>query len=162
MRAVIQRVTSARVTIGDRVTGEIGHGLLVFLGVEREDSAVDVKYVAAKVRELRIFEDEDDVRGPSTELRAGRKRMNRSVVDVAGSVLVVSQFTLAGDVRRGRRPSFDDAAGPEIAQALYEDVVRELRLSGVTVETGEFQAMMRVRLENDGPVTILIDSRRRF
>lgn len=136
------------------MTGEIGHGLLVFVGVERGDGATDVDYMASKVRDLRIFEDEAD--------EQGRKRMNRSVVDVNGSVLVVSQFTLAGDVRRGRRPSFDDAAAPEIAKALYEEVVRALRASGVTVETGEFQAMMRVGLENDGPVTILIDSRRRF
>jgi D-tyrosyl-tRNA(Tyr) deacylase len=154
MRAVVQRVTHARVTAGDRVTGEIGPGLLAFVGVEKDDGVADVDYVATKIRELRIFEDEGD--------DAGRKRMNRSVTEVGGSVLVVSQFTLAGDVRRGRRPSFDAAAPPEIARTLYEDVVRQLRASGVTVATGEFQAMMRVRLENDGPVTILIDSRRRF
>jgi D-aminoacyl-tRNA deacylase len=151
MRAVIQRVTNARVSVGDRVTGEIAAGLLVFLGVEKGDSATDVAYVAGKIRDLRIFEEEPP-----------GKRMNRSVVDTGGSILVVSQFTLAGDVRRGRRPSFDDAAPPELARALYEDVVRELRDSGITVATGEFQAMMRVQLENDGPVTILIDSRRRF
>ena len=154
MRAVIQRVTSARVTVGDRVTGEIGPGLLVFVGVEKNDSADDLAYIVSKVRDVRIFEDEGD--------ETGRKRMNRSVVDVGGSVLVVSQFTLAGDVRRGRRPSFDDAAPPEIARAMYEDVVRQLRASGLNVATGEFQAMMRVRLENDGPVTILVDSRRHF
>jgi D-aminoacyl-tRNA deacylase len=152
MRAVVQRVTNARVSVGDRVTGGIGAGLLVFLGVEKGDSATDVAYVAGKIRDLRIFEDPE----PSG------KRMNRSVVDTGGSILVVSQFTLAGDVRRGRRPSFDDAAPPELARVLYEDVVRELRDSGITIETGEFQAMMRVQLENDGPVTILIDSRRRF
>jgi D-tyrosyl-tRNA(Tyr) deacylase len=151
MRAVVQRVTNARVSVGDRVTGEISAGLLVFLGVEKGDSATDVGYVAGKIRDLRIFEEE-----------ASGKRMNRSVVDTGGSILVVSQFTLAGDVRRGRRPSFDDAAPPELARVLYEDVVRELRDSGITIETGEFQAMMRVQLENDGPVTILIDSRRRF
>ncbi len=154
MRAVVQRVTSACVTVDDRITGEIGRGLLVFVGVEKEDGPADVEYVAAKIRDLRIFEDDGDAEG--------RKRMNRSVVDVGGSVLVVSQFTLAGDVRRGRRPSFDDAAPPEVARPLYETVVRELRTSGLTVATGEFQAMMRVRLENDGPVTILVDSRRRF
>ena len=154
MRAVVQRVTSARVTVDDRVTGEIGPGLLVFVGVEKEDGPADVEYVAAKIRDLRIFEDDGDAQG--------RKRMNRSVADVGGSVLVVSQFTLAGDVRRGRRPSFDDAAPPEVARSLYETVVRELRTSGLEVATGEFQAMMRVRLENDGPVTILMDSRRRF
>ena len=150
----MQRVTSARVTVDDRVTGEIGAGLLVFVGVEKEDGPADVDYVVAKIRDLRIFEDDGDA--------TGRKRMNRSVTDVGGSVLVVSQFTLSGDVRRGRRPSFDDAAPPEVARALYETVVRELRTSGLTVATGEFQAMMRVRLENDGPVTILMDSRRRF
>jgi len=154
MRAVVQRVTSAHVLVGDRVTGEIGVGLLAFVGVEKGDTDADVTYVASKIRDLRIFDDEGDA--------AGRKRMNRSVLDVGGSVLVVSQFTLAGDVRRGRRPSFDDAAPPDAARALYEDVVRELRASGLNVKTGEFQAMMRVRLENDGPVTILIDSRRRF
>jgi D-tyrosyl-tRNA(Tyr) deacylase len=154
MRAVVQRVTSAQVTVGDTVVGVIGPGLLVFVGVEHEDGADDVHYIASKVRDLRIFEDGGD------ENR--RSRMNRSVLDVGGSVLVVSQFTLAADVRRGRRPSFDAAAPPELARERYEDVVRELRGSGLEVQTGEFQAMMRVRLENDGPVTILIDSRRRF
>ena len=154
MRAVVQRVASASVTIGDRVSGAIGRGLLLFVGVEKGDTQRDVDYIVAKTRDLRIFEDEGDAEG--------RKRMNRSVVDVGGSVLVVSQFTLAGDVRRGRRPSFDDAAPPEVARALYETVVRQLRDTGLTVEIGEFQAMMRVQLENDGPVTILIDSRRRF
>ena len=154
MRAVVQRVTHARVTVADRVTGEIAQGLLVFIGVEKHDAVADIEYVVSKVRDLRIFEDEGD--------EHGRKRMNRSVTDIGGSVLVVSQFTLAGDVRRGRRPSFDDAAPPEIAKALYETVVRELRASGLTVATGEFQAMMRVQLENDGPVTILVDSRKRF
>jgi D-tyrosyl-tRNA(Tyr) deacylase len=110
--------------------------------------------MASKVRDLRIFEDDGD--------EAGRRRMNRSVVEIAGSVLVVSQFTLSGDVRRGRRPSFDDAAPPDEARARYEAVVRELRTAGLTVETGEFQAMMQVHLENDGPVTILIDSRKHF
>ena len=154
MRVVVQRVTSARVTVGDRVTGEIGPGLLAFVGVEKSDGAGDVEYVAGKIRDVRIFEDDGD--------EVGRKRMNRSVVDIGGSVLVVSQFTLAADVRRGRRPSFDDAALPDVARTLYEDVVRTLRTSGVSVATGEFQAMMRVQLENDGPVTILIDSRRRL
>jgi D-aminoacyl-tRNA deacylase len=154
MRAVVQRVTHARVTVGDRVTGEIGHGLLVFVGVERGDGPADVEYVASKVRDLRIFEDDGDA--------DGRRRMNRSVVDVGGAVLAVSQFTLAGDVRRGRRPSFDAAAPPDVARALYEDVAATLRRDGLRVETGEFQAMMRVTLENDGPVTILLDSRRRW
>lgn len=134
--------------------GEIAHGLLVFVGVEQEDAAADVEYIAAKVRDLRIFDDEGD--------EHGRTRMNRSVVDVGGGVLVVSQFTLAGDVRRGRRPSFDAAATPDLARAHYDAVVAQLRAAGITVATGEFQAMMRVELVNDGPVTILIDSRRRF
>jgi D-aminoacyl-tRNA deacylase len=154
MRAVVQRVNSARVTVDTRVTGEIGQGLLVFVGVEKGDTDRDIDYVVNKVRELRIFEDDGGT--------DGRKRMNRSVADINGSVLVVSQFTLSGDVRRGRRPSFDDAAPPEIARDYYEIVVRALRESGLNVATGEFQAMMRVELENDGPVTILIDSRRRF
>lgn len=154
MRAVVQRVTNARVTVDTRVTGEIGQGLLVFVGVEKDDNDADLDYIVSKIRDLRIFEDDGDA--------DGRKRMNRSVVDIGGSVLVVSQFTLSGDVRRGRRPSFDAAAAPDIARAYYESVVRKLRDSGLTVATGEFQAMMRVQLENDGPVTILIDSRRRF
>ena len=154
MRAVVQRVTSARVTVDRRVVGEIGAGLLVFLGVEKGDAGQDIEYIVNKVRELRIFDDGGD--------ESGRKRMNRSVADVSGSVLVVSQFTLAGDVRRGRRPSFDAAAAPEIAREYYEIVVARLRESGLIVATGEFQAMMRVQLENDGPVTILIDSRRTF
>jgi D-tyrosyl-tRNA(Tyr) deacylase len=147
-------VTRARVTVDERVTGEIGRGLLVFVGVEKGDGDDDSDYIVSKVRELRIFEDDGD--------ESGRKRMNRSVVDIEGSVLVVSQFTLAADVRRGRRPSFDAAAPPEIARERYESVVRKLRDTGLAVATGEFQAMMRVQLENDGPVTILIDSRRRF
>ena len=154
MRAVVQRVTSARVIVDTRLVGEIGQGLLVFVGVEKGDGAADVSYIASKVRDLRIFEDDGD--------ESGRKRMNRSVVDIAGGVLVVSQFTLSADVRRGRRPSFDSAAPPDEARRLYEDVVRELRTAGLLVATGEFQAMMRVQLENDGPVTILIDSRRLF
>jgi D-tyrosyl-tRNA(Tyr) deacylase len=154
MRAVVQRVTSARVVVGGRVVGEIGPGLLALVGVEKNDEASDLQYIASKIREVRIFDDDGDAEG--------RRRMNRSVVDVGGSVLVVSQFTLAGDVRRGRRPSFDDAAPPDVARRWYEDLVRELRRSGVPTATGEFQAMMSVQLENDGPVTILIDSRRRF
>jgi D-tyrosyl-tRNA(Tyr) deacylase len=154
MRAVVQRVAAARVTVGERVTGEIGNGLLVFVGVEKDDAADDIDYIVSKVHDLRIFEDEGD--------EHGRKRMNRSVADIAGGVLVVSQFTLAADVRRGRRPSFDAAAPPEMARELYEIVVRRLRDTGLLVATGEFQAMMRVYLENDGPVTILLDSRRRF
>jgi D-aminoacyl-tRNA deacylase len=149
LRAVVQRVTSAKVTVGERTTGEIGQGLLVFVGVEQGDGPTDLQYVAAKVRDLRIFQDE-----------AGK--MNRSVLDIKGEVLVVSQFTLSGDARNGRRPSFASAAPPDIARALYEDVVRELQGSGLRVATGEFQAMMQVALVNDGPVTILLDSRKTF
>lgn len=149
MRAVVQRVTSARVTVSERVTGEIAGGLLVLLGVEQGDGPPDVQYIAAKIRDLRIFPDE-----------AGK--MNRSLLDQQGAVLVVSQFTLSGDARNGRRPSFASAAPPEIARALYEEVVRELKDSGLRVETGEFQAMMQVALVNDGPVTILLDSRKTF
>ena len=150
MRAVIQRVTSARVRVGERVTGEIARGLLVLLGVGRGDSIADVRYVASKIRDLRLFEND-----------AG-KPMDRSVTDIGGAVLVVSQFTLYGDVRKGRRPAFDDAAPPADARDLYEALVRELREAHVPVSTGEFQAMMQVELVNDGPVTVLVDSRRQF
>ena len=150
MRAVVQRVTSARVRVGEQITGEIGRGLLVLVAVGQEDSEADVKYVAAKICDIRVFEDESG------------KPMDRSVVDVGGSILVVSQFTLYGDVRKGRRPSFDQAAAPQRARGLYEGLVRELRTTTVPVATGEFQAMMQVELVNDGPVTILIDSRKQF
>jgi D-tyrosyl-tRNA(Tyr) deacylase len=150
MRAVIQRVTSARVRVGERVVGEIARGLLVLLGVGKEDTDADVRYVAGMIRDVRVFEGE-----------AG-KPMDRSVADVSGAVLVVSQFTLYGDVRKGRRPSFDEAASPEVARATYEGVVRELRSAGLVVATGEFQAMMKVELVNDGPVTVLVDSKRQF
>jgi D-tyrosyl-tRNA(Tyr) deacylase len=149
MRAVVQRVSKARAQVGDRVVGEIGRGLLVLVGVAAEDGPADVQYLAGKVRELRVFGDE-----------AGK--MNRSVDECGGAVLVVSQFTLLGDVRKGRRPSFDAAAPPEVAKALYEDLVRQLRADGLTVATGEFQAQMAVELVNDGPVTILLDSRKLF
>ena len=158
MRAVVQRVIEARVRVGDpstplgagRVIGEIGHGLLVLVGIGRADGPDDVAYVAGKIRDARIFEGD-----------AG-KPMDRSVVDVGGAVLLVSQFTLYGDIRKGRRPAFDAAAPPDRARALYEDLVRELRAVPLPVATGEFQAMMRVELVNDGPVTILIDSQRQF
>ena len=149
MRAVVQRVSSAKVTVDDRTVGEVGQGLLVLVGVEQGDGPADVEYIARKIRELRVFEDE-------------ARHLNRSVQDVGGSVLVVSQFTLAGDCRKGRRPSFDEAAPPRIAKPLYEDVVRELQANGLRVATGEFQAMMQVSLVNDGPVTLLLDSRKRF
>ena len=141
-------MTSARVRVGDRVTGEIARGLLIFIGIGRDDSAADAKYVAGKVRDIRVFENDEG------------KPMDRSVVEIGGSVLVVSQFTLYGDVRRGRRPAFDQAAPPEAARALYEELVRELRSAQVPVATGEFQAMMQVELVNDGPATILIDSKK--
>ena len=149
MRAVLQRVSSASVTVDSRQVGAIGAGLLVFVGVEQGDEAADVAFVAGKVRDLRVFEDD-------------RGRLNRSVVEAGGSVLVISQFTLLGDCRRGRRPSFDAAAPPDAARRVYEEVVEQLRRDGLPVETGEFQAMMDVALVNDGPVTLLLDSRRRF
>jgi D-tyrosyl-tRNA(Tyr) deacylase len=150
VRAVVQRVTEARVHIDDRVVGEIGRGVVLLLGISRDDGPQDVAYVVGKVRDIRIFEGD------------GGRNMDRSVADVGGSVLVVSQFTLYGDVRKGRRPAFDAAAPPEHARALYETVVRELRAAQLPVATGEFQTMMRVELVNDGPVTILIDSKRQF
>jgi D-aminoacyl-tRNA deacylase len=149
MRAVVQRVASARVMVDERSVGEIGLGLLVLAGVEQPDGQDDVKYLAGKIRDLRIF---DDTAG----------KMNLSVGDAGGALLVVSQFTLCGDCRRGRRPSFDAAAAPAMAKLLYEDLVRELRASNLKVETGEFQTHMRVELVNDGPVTILLDSQRRW
>jgi D-aminoacyl-tRNA deacylase len=152
MRAVIQRVSSACVTVNETVVGQINRGLLVFIGVEREDGPADVSYIAGKIREVRIFPDAGD----------SARNLNRSVEDVGGSVLVVSQFTLAADCRKGRRPSFDPAAPPEAARPLCDAVVAELRSSGLSVATGEFQAMMQVALVNDGPVTILLDSRKRF
>ena len=146
----MQRVTSARVRVDDRVVAEIGPGLLVLLGIGREDTDADVTYIAAKIRDMRVFEGE------------GRRPMDRSVADVRGSVLVVPQFTLYGDIRKGRRPAFDAAAPAADARALYESVVRELRAAQLPVATGEFQAMMRVELVNDGPVTILVDSKRQL
>lgn len=150
MRAVVQRVTSARVRVGDRVTGEIARGLLVLLGVSTDDTMADVKYMASKLRDIRVFDGEDG------------KPMDRSVLEVGGGVLLVSQFTLYGDIRKGRRPSFDKAAPPEAARVRYEELVRELRGAQVPVSTGEFQAMMHVELVGDGPVTVLVDSTRQF
>jgi D-aminoacyl-tRNA deacylase len=152
MRAVVQRVSSASVTVQNSIIGQIDRGLLVFVGVERGDGPADVQYIAGKIRDLRMFQDADDL----------GQHLNRSVQDVDGAVLVVSQFTLAGDCRKGRRPSFDAAARPDIARPLYEAVVRDLQSNGLTVATGEFQAMMQVALVNDGPVTLLLDSRRQF
>ena len=149
MRAVVQRVSSARVEVGDRTVGEIGSGLVVLVGVSSQDGPADVLYIATKIRELRVFPDADG-------------RMNRSVGQAGGAILVVSQFTLYGDCRKGRRPSFDSAAPPALARALYDEVVRTLRETDLRVETGEFQAMMRVRLVNEGPVTLMLDSDRTF
>ena len=149
MRAVVQRVSRAEVRVGDHVVGRISRGLAVLLGVAKDDGPEDVHYVAGKIRDARVFEGE------------GRP-MDRSVVDVGGAVLVVSQFTLYGDMRKGRRPSFDAAASPDMARSLYEGVVRELRDVPLDVATGEFPATMHVDLVNDGPVTILIDSKRQF
>lgn len=145
MRVVIQRVKQARVEVGGQVTGAIGTGLLVLLGVAKTDSDKDAEYLVEKVLGLRIFPDE-----------AGK--MNRSIRDAGGSLLVVSQFTLYGDCRRGRRPSFDLAAGPEEALRLYQYFVDAARRTGIPVETGTFQAMMQVHLVNDGPVTLVCDS----
>ena len=149
MRAVVQRVISARVRVDGRTTGEIGRGLLVFAGVEKGDGPDDIAYVAGKVNDLRIFEDD-----------AGK--MNVPIGEVGGAVLAVSQFTLCGDCRRGRRPSFDDAESPAAARPLFDGLVNAIRKMNVKVETGEFQAHMEVELVNDGPVTILLDSRRRW
>ncbi len=149
MRAVIQRVTRASVTVDGRVAGEIRAGLLVLLGVSRTDNIESAPYLAEKIANLRIFSDE-----------AGK--MNLSLLDVGGSALVVSQFTLYGDTRGGRRPSYIQAAPPEEASRLYEEFARSMRALGVTVETGVFQAHMQVELVNDGPVTILLDSEKTF
>ena len=149
MRAVVQRVSSAEVRLAGRVTAAIGTGLLVFLGVTGDDGPDDVRYAAEKIAGLRIFADDQG-------------RMNRSVADVGGAVLVVPQFTLYGDARKGRRPSFDRAAPPAVAEALYQGVVRMLVERSLTVETGVFQAKMEIALVNDGPVTILFDSARQF
>jgi D-aminoacyl-tRNA deacylase len=149
MRAVVQRVRRARVTVGGETTGEIGLGLLVLLAVGAGDTRADADYLAEKTIGLRIFED------------AGGK-MNLSVAEVGGAVLVVSQFTLYGDVRRGKRPSFDAAAPPEQARELYEYFVEKVRAAGLRSETGRFQETMQVELVNEGPVTILLDSARAF
>jgi D-aminoacyl-tRNA deacylase len=149
MRAVVQRVTRAKVTVEDQTVGEIGKGLVVLLGVAQDDSEADAEYLAAKIVSLRIFDDEQG-------------KMNLSVKDIDGGMLVVSQFTLYGDVRRGLRPSWIDAAAPEIAEPLYEFFLAQVGklLSGVS--SGSFRRMMQVELVNDGPVTILLDSRKQF
>jgi D-aminoacyl-tRNA deacylase len=149
MRAVLQRVSRARVTVEGKGTGEIGGGLMILLGVGREDSAAVAAGMADKCANLRIFEDDQG-------------KMNRSLLEVKGSALVVSQFTLYGDARGQRRPSFLSAAPPELAKALYDEFCAALRKLGVTVATGIFQAMMSVELVNEGPVTILLDSDKTF
>jgi len=148
MRAVIQRVSEASVEISGEVVGKIGVGLLVLLAVARNDERGDADYLGEKITNLRIFADDEG-------------KMNRSLLDTGGAMLVVSQFTLYGDVRRGRRPSYSDAAEPEKANELYEYFVERVRSLGVKVQTGVFQAMMKVRLVNDGPVTILLDSQKK-
>lgn len=149
MRAVVQRVTRASVAVNDQITGEIGKGLMVLLGVEVGDGEKDLAYITDKVVNLRIFEDD-----------AGK--MNRSLQDVGGGILAVSQFTLLGDARDGRRPGFTMAERPEAADELYRRAIDDWRARGVTVETGVFRAEMAVSLVNDGPVTILLDSRKLF
>ena len=149
MRAVVQRVSEASVTVDGETVGQIGHGLMVLVGVAASDAAADGDYVAGKLAGLRIFEDDEG-------------KMNRSVVDVGGAVLLVSQFTLCGDARKGRRPSFVDAARPEQAEAMYERLAEDLRGQGIEVATGRFQTQMQVALVNDGPVTILLDSAKGF
>jgi D-tyrosyl-tRNA(Tyr) deacylase len=149
MRAVIQRVSRAQVNVGKEVIGKIGPGLLVLLGVAKTDTQADAEYLAAKIAGIRIFEDENG-------------KMNLTLAETHRAVLAVSQFTLYGDVRKGRRPSFDQAAPPELARKLYEYFVVKIRGSGLTCETGRFQATMHVELVNDGPVTILVDSTRAF
>lgn len=149
MRAVVQRVTRAKVTVDDKVVGEIGKGLVVLLGVARDDTKLDAAYLAEKISALRIFDDDEG-------------KMNLAVKEVNGGVLIISQFTLYGDVRRGLRPSWIEAAAPEVAEPLYDFFVRQTQTLIDEVATGIFRAMMQVELVNDGPVTILLDSRKLF
>jgi D-tyrosyl-tRNA(Tyr) deacylase len=149
MRAVVQRVSRASVKVDGEIVGEIGAGLLVLLGVAQDDSEADADYLSEKIIGLRVFEDSEG-------------KMNLSLLDTRGSVLAISQFTLFGDVRRGKRPSFDAAARPELAKRLYESFVERVRAAGVECATGKFQATMKVELANEGPVTILLDSKKLF
>ena len=149
MRAVIQRVTRASVTVNEEIIGQIGNGLVVLVGIARDDTKVEAAYLVDKISNLRIFDDDEG-------------KMNLSVKDINGALLIVSQFTLYGDVRRGLRPSWIDAAAPEVAEPLYEFFVRQARSIVDEVATGKFQAMMEVELINDGPVTILLDSGKLF
>jgi D-tyrosyl-tRNA(Tyr) deacylase len=147
MRAVVQRVSEASVRVGEEIVGRIGRGVLVFLGVARDDGEREADYLVDKIVHLRIFEDDEG-------------KLNRSVLEVGGEALVVSQFTLLGDCRKGRRPSFIEAAGPEHGNRLYERVVAGVRRAGVAVQTGRFRALMAVSLVNDGPVTLVVDTPR--
>ncbi len=149
MRAVLQRVSSASVTVADRPTGAIKEGLLVLLGVHKDDDRRDLVWLVEKTVNLRIFEDK-------------KGKMNRSLLDIGGSMLIVSQFTLIGDCRKGRRPSWSSAAPPETAKQLYSDFIQEVDSYGITTASGEFQAMMEVSLVNSGPVTLLLDSHKKF
>lgn len=149
MRAVVQRVSEADVTVEGETVGEISQGLMVLLGVANSDTVADVEYLAEKICELRIFEDDEG-------------KMNRSLKEIGGQMLVVSQFTLLGDCRKGRRPGFTDAAPPEMANDLYEKFVQRVREQGITTATGRFRTTMQVSLTNDGPVTMLLDSRKLF
>jgi len=149
MRAILQRVKQASVKVGERTTGQIGKGLLVFIGISVNDTDDNLEYICRKIKDVRIFEDREG-------------KMNLSVEEAGGAVLLVSQFTLYADVRKGRRPGFSDAARPEKAVELYNKAAQKLRDMGLNVETGEFQALMAVELINDGPVTILLDSERMF
>jgi len=149
MRAVIQRVISAAVTVGGEIVGQIGRGLLVLVGVAKDDGPSDVSYLANKIANLRIFPEND-------------KLLHFTTTEAGGGVLVVSQFTILGDCRKGRRPSFDQSAPPELAEKLYEELVAALAQAGLPVATGRFRAMMEVSLINDGPVTLLLDSKKLF
>ena len=149
MKALLQRVTAAQVTVESEVVGKIGHGLVVFIGVANDDTPEDINYLTRKIVELRIFEDTEG-------------KFNLSLLDVSGGLLLVSQFTLLANTRKGRRPGFTDAAPPEIAEALFNQFVEQIRATGLKVETGRFQTHMHVEINNDGPITIMIDSRERF
>ncbi len=149
MRAVVQRVKKSKVTVDERVVGEINQGLMVLLGVGNEDAESDVEYLSEKIINLRIFEDNDG-------------KMNKSLLDIGGEILVVSQFTLYGDCRKGRRPGFDKAARPDIAKELYESFLNRCREYGIITRSGIFQADMLVDISNNGPVTLLLDSKKEF
>lgn len=149
MRAVVQRVTSSKVEVDNKVVGEISRGFNLLLGISKDDTIEDLKYIKDKVINLRVFEDEDD-------------KMNLSLLDIKGDILAISQFTLYGDCRKGRRPNFMNAMGGDGARELYETFVNMLKESGLKVETGEFGAHMKVDIQNDGPVTIMLDSKREF